>query len=200
MTASLKSVAQELMLKGKFPKKDGGVINLAGDDGEIIVMREGEKVTFQFLSQNGKTITLKAPTKDLPPVKGSVLKPPAKKTSSLAPPAPAKEKKEKKSAVPKEPVWVEQMGYNRQVEKVDFNTHPNIITCACGNIRYVAPGDMHQVTECKPCTRLHRRQRRRENKRSRKSADKGLTFPAKKIAEKAKAAPQKAVKAPVKKK
>lgn len=194
MVVNLKAVAQDLVSKGKYPKKDGGVTSLSGDQGDIIVMREGNVVTYQFAAL-GKQVKMNiGGASPAPPAKPAV---PPKKVASLA---PAK----KEPAIPeppKEPVWVEQMGYDRQVEQVDLNLHPNIVTCACGNIRYVANGDMHQVTECKPCTRLHRRQRRRESKKARGSADKGLTFPAKKEVAKANAkaqptAPRKATQLP----
>lgn len=199
-TVNLKVVAQDLVAKGKYPKKDGGVTSLSGDQGDIIVMREGNKLTYQFTAL-GKQVTLNiGAAAPVAPVKTPFI--PPKKVASLA---PAKDVVKKKVAAepepPKEPVWVEQMGYDRQVEQVDFNLHPNIITCECGNIRYVANGDMHQVTECKPCTRLHRRQRRRVSKKARGSSDKGLTFPAKKEVAKANAkamptAPRKATQLP----
>ena len=182
MAVNLKAIAQDLVAKGKYPKKDGGVMSLSGDQGDIIVMREGNVLTYQFTAL-GKTVKMNVgAATPIPPI-------PPKKVASLTPAKVAVKKASAEPDAPKEPVWVEQMGYDRQPEQVDLNLHPNIITCACGNIRYVANGDMHQVTECKPCTRLHRRQRRRASKKARGSSDKGLTFPAKKeIAKKAIAA------------
>lgn len=200
-TVNLKAVAQDLVAKGKYPKKDGGVLSLSGDLGDIIVLREGTKVTYQFTTV-GKDVKLDIGA----PQVGAVAKPLIlpKKVAPLAPGKVVAKKKVEEPDAPKEPVWVEQMGYDRQPETVDLNLHPNIITCECGNVRYVANGDMHQVTECKPCTRLHRRQRRRASKKQRGSTDKGLKFPAKKeaakkaIAKPLPTAPRKATNVPAK--
>ncbi len=66
-----------------------------------------------------------------------------------------------------DPVWVEQLNDKGIPEQVDFNVYCNVITCQCGNIRYVKNADRHQVTMCKPCARRARRRRIRENRKAR---------------------------------
>jgi len=69
----------------------------------------------------------------------------------------------------KEPVWVEQKAPNGATEMVDLNLHPNVMVCECGDTRYVANGDRHQVTHCKPCTKRARKVKRNVRARVRRA-------------------------------
>lgn len=66
-----------------------------------------------------------------------------------------------------DPVWVEQLNDKGIPEQVDFNVYCNVITCQCGNIRYVKNADRHQVTMCKPCAKRERRRRIRARRKER---------------------------------
>lgn len=65
----------------------------------------------------------------------------------------------------------EQLGYKGETEHVDAWLHTTIFECKCGNVRYVAPGDLFQVDACKPCVARRRKDRRNERAR-RKRAEK----------------------------
>lgn len=201
MAVDVKKVANAYLVSGKYPKKDGGVSTLASDAGEIIVLREGGKVTYQFPTLN-KSVTLNIPAAAPAPKATTKAPVPASKVpdKKVAPLAPKAKKEEKIPKEAKEPIWVEQLAYDGQKEMVDFNIRPNIITCACGNIRYVANADAHQVIECKPCARKHRRQRRRVSVRERGATDKGATWFSKNIMKNSakKSQPRKAAQEPVK--
>jgi hypothetical protein len=175
MAVTVKDAAKSMLEEGKYPKNDVGILSLSGDQGEVIALREGGKVTYQFVTLN-KQVVLQIPLAE----KGKKDPAPAPAKITLAPkPTP--------KAPIQEPQMVEQLGYNRRPELVDFVKHPSVITCPCGNVRYVAPGSVHEVSMCKPCTRRARRQRRRLSLKNRgitnTSEAKGLTFPEKKMAE-----------------
>ena len=62
-------------------------------------------------------------------------------------PIPAKE------ATPvKPPKMVKQKGYKGEVEELDFNVYKVVVTCSCGEKRYIKPQDAFQVKTCKPCS------------------------------------------------
>jgi hypothetical protein len=72
--------------------------------------------------------------------------------------------------VKREPVWVEQKNAKGQTELVDKNLHPNELICPeCGETRWVANGDLHQVTHCKPCTKRARKAKRNARARERRA-------------------------------
>jgi len=85
------------------------------------------------------------------------------------------------------PTTREQLGYKGEVELVDGKLHSHRVECACGNVRWVAPGDLFQVHECKPCVA-----RRRKDKRNEKAKDKRAVKSIAKLEEKLAAAKAKA--------
>jgi signal peptidase I len=175
--AKLKKIAQSLLAEGNYPKKDGGVKALAGDEGDIVVIRDGKNVIYQFTDHDDEIVLPvpinKGPKKNLP-----------KRTAPLVPQrGKAKPDPGPPESSP-EPQWVEQMNYNRTPELVDFNIYRNVIQCECGNIRYVRNSDLHQVTMCKPCTRKARRKRRREVRKLKGLDVKGSSFVSNKEKEK----------------
>jgi len=70
-------------------------------------------------------------------------------------PIPAKDPKtpKAKEATPvKPPKMVKQKGYKGEVEELDFNVYKVVVTCSCGEKRYIKPQDAFQVKTCKPCS------------------------------------------------
>ncbi len=199
----LKETAKATLVGGKYPKKDGGVLSISTDEGEMLIMREGSILTCEFPAEDkrfrfqvGPDKQIIATPSNMHPVASSRAKDetPAPGKGKAAPAAnstPLARKNPEAPVKSLEPKMVEQMGYDRKPEYVNFNIYKNVIQCECGNVRYVKDSDMHQVTECKPCTRLHRRQRRR---RSKKERGVEASFAAKKAAEKAAAAKGKSAK------
>ena len=202
----LKAVVQDLMAKKKYPKKDGGVLTMGTDHGDLIILNEGGKLTYEFSDQKKAIIVMidgsmkqMDLTKQQAPAPKAPFIPPKAKAASMKP-SEAKDKapvtkKITKPSLPKpepgEPVWVEQIGYDGEPEMVDFIVYSNIITCECGNIRYIRNSDLHEVVDCKRCTRLKRRKRRRLSLKAR-----GKDVAATKFIENKKVAPKAPVKAP----
>jgi hypothetical protein len=67
-------------------------------------------------------------------------------------------------------VFLEQKGYKGETERVDAGLHTHKLVCACGNVRWVAPGDVFQVKACKPCTQKKRVERRNRKAREKRAA------------------------------
>ena len=70
-------------------------------------------------------------------------------------PIPAKDPKtpkEKEATPVKPPKMVKQKGYKGEVEELDFNVYKVVVTCSCGEKRYIKPQDAFQVKTCKPCS------------------------------------------------
>jgi hypothetical protein len=191
----LKKIVANMVGKKQYPPKDGGVKTMGTDQGDLIILNEAGVLTFEFCDQrkvikwNLKEGTMKEttlPTKGAPPAKPTPAKAPAKppvqgkKPPAVIPPKPTVGKKAapiaKVDAEEVEPIWVEQMAYNGSEEVVDYNHYSNVITCECGNIRYVKKSDLHQVAKCKPCTRRDRRKRRRLSVKLRKGPTPGSKF------------------------
>ena len=176
-----------LVEKGKYPKKDGGVLTLSGDSGDIVATNNKGVLAFDYIDHSTIiTFTLDTGKLKVNKYGGTPAAAPVvqeKKKATAKAKAEPPEKKEKPE--PLEPRWVEHMASNGIPEQVDFNIYCNIVQCDCGNIRYIKNSDVHQVKECKPCARRRRRRSRRESKRSRGSTDPGLAFgPRKQVEEK----------------
>ena len=54
------------------------------------------------------------------------------------------------------------------IEYVRADLHDTKLICECGEIRWVAPGDIFQVTHCKPCTERRRKARRKITSKARR--------------------------------
>jgi hypothetical protein len=77
--------------------------------------------------------------------------------------AESEERAREEGQVPDQPgqVWRTQRDYKGREEKVDAYLHTHKLTCPiCGEVRWVAPGDLFQVDACKPCVEARRREKR----------------------------------------
>jgi len=63
---------------------------------------------------------------------------------------------------PRACIFVEQLSYWGEVERVDTRIFKNRITCECGNIRWVKNSDLFQTKYCKLCTHKKRQERRKK--------------------------------------
>lgn len=76
--------------------------------------------------------------------------------------------KEKKAKAKAEPVWVEQKGFDGEIEKVDSNIYSIPITCKiCGEIRYIRKSDGN-VDRCKPHVQAARKAKQRAKNKDRR--------------------------------
>lgn len=139
-------IADGLIRKGKYPHQVNGSRSLRGSEGELIIVHEPDGIiVFNFVE---KGVVRMVQVEELPSPQPTEVLPP-KEEAPFEP----------------EPIWVEQLGYDSSVEKVDFRDFSIAIECAnpnCKNIRYVRPCNIHEVTQCKPCARRDRRRRRRK--------------------------------------
>lgn len=139
-------IADGLIRRGKYPANPGGSRSLRGSEGELIILHEEDGIIVFNFVEKGEVRLVQIDEKPSPSEAGAL------PSSEEAPYEP-------------EPIWVEQLGYDGSIEKVDFRDFSVPIACAnpnCNNIRYVKPNNLHAVTKCKPCTRRDRRRRRRQ--------------------------------------
>ena len=162
--SKLKEIVEKLVAKKKYPKKDGGILTVSTDEGDVIILRSNNKYTYEFVAQE-RMVSVNIDDGKM--VEKAVSNPTSPKAPAAGPAKLGKSTPKKETVDDGEPIMVEQKGYDGKIEEVDFRTYSNIITCQCGETRYVRNGDVHEVTMCKPCARKERRRRHRKSRKER---------------------------------